>query len=104
MAWSARDVKRELGSKGLLGMKEIIEHELVTPYPVLYEQKDEFVAHFKFTVLILPKNLDKINAAPLPYVNSVKKIEDPQINQILSMGTARKAKGKKNKKKKKKKK
>ena len=89
----------QLGSKILLGMKEITEHELVHPYPVLSEKKGEFVAQFKFTVLVLPSIIDKLNAQNPPFVNSELSIQDPTINNLLSMGVKRSKKSKKKKNK-----
>lgn len=42
--------------KGRLGITELLKHNLVSPYPVLYEKEGEIVAQFKFTVLILPSS------------------------------------------------
>jgi len=36
-----------------LGIKECTEHDLLHHYPVLTEKSGEYVAHFKYTVLIL---------------------------------------------------
>jgi len=81
-----------------LGITECVKHDLVIPYPVLYEKDNEFVAQFKFTVMILPSSTQRLTSHPLPYVSSEKKIEDPTINAVLAMGTKRGTK--KNKKKK----
>lgn len=37
-----------------MGIRECVNHELLMPYPVLNERPDEFVAHVKVTVLLLP--------------------------------------------------
>ena len=37
-----------------MGVVECLKHELMHPYPVLYERQGDHVAHFKFTVLLLP--------------------------------------------------
>lgn len=44
LAFSLRSFEDEITAK--IGVKECLEHELLTPYPVLEEKKDEFVAHF----------------------------------------------------------
>ena len=59
----------------------------------------EFVAQFKFTVLILPSSIQKLTAFDLPFVNSEHKLTDPKLNQILAMGLKRKTNAKKKKKK-----
>jgi len=86
--------------RGRLGITECLKHDLVSPYPVLYEKPGEFVAQFKFTVLILSSGTLRLNTHPLPYISSQLKIEDPAINAILQMGTKRIKKGKKKGKKK----
>lgn len=87
-----------MGTKALLGVKEMLEHEMVYSYPVLQDKKDTFVAQFKFTVLILPTIIDKLNSFELPFVSSEYSIEDPKINDLLAMGVKRSKKNKKKKK------
>lgn len=50
LGFSQRSFDDEISAK--IGVKECLEHELLTPYPVLEEKKDEVVAHFKYTVLM----------------------------------------------------
>jgi len=83
-----------------LGITECIKHDLIYPYPVLYEKPGEYVAQFKFTVLLTPNATDRITSHPLPHVASDYKIDDAQLNAILAMGTKRAKKSKKGKKKK----
>jgi len=78
-----------------LGITEMLKHDLVHPYPVLYEKAGEFVAQIKFTVLILPSGTNRENSFAPPFVSSDHKIEDPAINSILAMGTKRNKKKKK---------
>uniref|UniRef100_A0A8C4QLI4 Proliferation-associated 2G4, b n=1 Tax=Eptatretus burgeri TaxID=7764 RepID=A0A8C4QLI4_EPTBU len=40
--------------KARMGLVECVKRELLQPFPVLYEKEGEFVAQFKFTVLLLP--------------------------------------------------
>jgi len=86
--------------RGRLGITECLNHDLVNPYPVLYEKAGEFVAQFKFTVLILASGTLRLNTYPLPYISSEYKIVDPAIEAILQLGTKRSKKGKKKSKKK----
>lgn len=88
--------------RGKLGISECVKHDLVVPYPTLYEKAGEFVAQFKFTVLILPSQTSKLNSLPLPYVQSEHKIVDPEITALLQQGTKRTSKNKNKKKKSKK--
>jgi len=91
-------------SKVRLGIGEIQKHELVQPFPVLYEAEGELVAQFKFTVLILAGSIQKITFHPPPFVQSQHEITDFKINQILKLGLKRKSNSAKKRKPKKKKK
>jgi curved DNA binding protein len=84
---------------GRVGVSEANRHELLHPYPVLQEKPGEIVAHFKYTVLLLPGGTKKITgveftqAAALPTAGPVK---DEEVMKLLMTS----AKPKKNKKKK----
>ncbi|KAJ1437200.1 peptidase M24, structural domain-containing protein [Ochromonadaceae sp. CCMP2298] len=47
-----------------LGVRECVTHGLLMPYPVLYERKGDFIAHVKFTVLLLPSGTLQITGLP----------------------------------------
>jgi hypothetical protein len=87
-------------ARSRLGITELVNHNLVDQYPVMWERKGETVAQFKFTVLILPQQTKKLNEGfPLPYVNSEFNIQsDAQLAQIMSMNLNRRNKKKKKKK------
>jgi len=60
-----------------MGITEIIKHELVDAYPVLWEKEGEYIAQFKFTVLILPSVTERLTASfPLPAVTSQYNVSD----------------------------
>lgn len=61
--------------KRRLGIVELVKHDLVDSYPVLYEKEGEIVAQFKFTCLILPNSTMRMNAFPLPHVSSAYSID-----------------------------
>lgn len=50
----------EDASAARLGMRECIGHELIVPYPILYEKPGNEIVHYKFTVMILPGGNTKI--------------------------------------------
>jgi curved DNA binding protein len=82
-----------------LGVVELVKHDLVQSYPVLFEKDGEIVAQFKFTALILPNSTMRMNAFPLPHVTSQFNVEnDASIKAILAMSTKRANKKKKPKK------
>jgi len=82
-----------------LGIVELVNHDLVQPYPVLHEKEGECVAHLKFTLLLMPNGTDKATGLDLQPHLSEKAIEDEEIKALLA--TSLKTKKKKNKKKKK---
>ena len=83
-----------------MGVIECAKHDLVEPYPVYHEKDGEFIAEFKFTVLLMPSGQMKITGLPLDLdlYESEYKITDSDIKQLLTSSTQKK----KNKKKKKK--
>ena len=53
----------------------------------------DFVAHIKFTVLLMPNGSDKITGHSLQEIQPSKVPEDPEIKAWLAMGTKAKKKG-----------
>lgn len=51
--------------KPRLGLSEMLKHNVVTPYPVLYEKDGEAVAHFKMTVLVTNKKIERVTGIPM---------------------------------------
>ncbi|KOO53011.1 proliferation-associated protein 2g4-like protein [Chrysochromulina tobinii] len=50
-----------------MGIIECVKHNLFIEYPVLYEQKDEFVAQYKFTAMMMPSDKTvRITGGPPP--------------------------------------
>jgi len=82
--------------KGRHGITEIVKHDLVHAYPVLYEKQGEYISQFKFTVLIQANQTLKLNNFPLPYVSSAHRIDDvPEIQQVMKLSLKRSKKKKK---------
>merc|ERR1711962_570699 len=65
---------------------ECTNHELLTPYPVLYEKDGEFVAQFKFTVLLMPNGPLRItNGTWDPEcIQSEFSIKDEELRKLLT--------------------
>merc|ERR1712113_309792 len=83
-----------------VGVSEAKRHELLEEYPVLKEKPEEFVAQFKFTVLLLPGGTKKITGLALGDLGSQaatsKKVEDEELKKILATSAnPKKAKKKK---------
>jgi len=83
-----------------MGVIECAKHDLVEPYPVYQEKDGEFVAEFKFTLLLMPSGQMKITGLPidLDLYESEYKIMDNDIKQLLTSSTQKKKKNKKKKK------
>lgn len=97
MPFTLRSFDDEVKAK--MGLKECVNHKLIEPFPVLHEKDGEFVAQFKFTVLLLPSRSHKITGLPLDMsmYKTEHKIEDESIVKLLqgSNPTANKKKKKK---------
>ncbi|XP_062166541.1 ERBB-3 BINDING PROTEIN 1-like [Alnus glutinosa] len=78
-----------------LGLVECVNHELLQPYPVLHEKPGDYVAHTKFTVLLMPNGSDRVTSHPLQELQPTKTIDDPEIEAWLALGTKTKKKVKK---------
>jgi hypothetical protein len=83
-----------------MGVIECAKHDLVEPYPIYQEKDGEFVAEFKFTLLLMPNGQMKITGLPidLDLYESEYKINDSDIKQLLTSSTQKKKKNKKKKK------
>ncbi|CCW71514.1 unnamed protein product [Phytomonas sp. Hart1] len=72
---SARELEKEIESKFMtfpfairnleskktrLGLNEMLKHNAVVPYPVLYEREGTVVGHFKITLMITNKRIEPI--------------------------------------------
>jgi len=82
--------------KRRMGILEMVKHDLLDSYPVLWEKEGEYIVQFKYTALILPNGTLRLNSFPLPHVTSQYSVDTvPEIQAILSMSTKRKKKKKK---------
>jgi len=87
--------------KARLGVIECAKHDLMEPYPVYFEKEGEFVAEFKYTVLIMPNGTMKITGLPvdLDAYQTENQITDENLKNLLQSSLNIKKKKKKNKKK-----
>ncbi|GAB4833992.1 ERBB-3 BINDING PROTEIN 1 [Ancistrocladus abbreviatus] len=90
MPFTARSLEEK---RARLGLVECVNHELLQPYPVLHEKSGDYVAHIKFTVLLMPNGSDRITFHPLQELQPTKVIDDPEIKAWLALGTKTKKKG-----------
>ncbi|KAK9290004.1 hypothetical protein L1049_008167 [Liquidambar formosana] len=90
MPFTARALEEK---RARLGLVECVNHDLLQPYPVLHEKPGDFVAHIKFTVLLMPNGSDRVTSHSLQEVQPTKTIDDPEIKAWLALGTKTKKKG-----------
>ena len=89
----------ESGSKAKLGMTELSNHEMVYPYPVLFEKAGALVAHVKYTILLMPTGTMQITGVGSCPLATECECKDEEVVAILATSIGKKKK-KKNKKKK----
>lgn len=99
MPFSLRSFEDE--KKARLGVIECAKHDLMEPYPVYFEKEGEFVAEFKYTVLLMPNGTMKITGFPVELENfsTDNQITDEAVKGLLALSLAAKKKNKKKKKK-----
>merc|ERR1712083_317037 len=83
-----------------VGASEAKRHELLEEYPVLKEKEGEFIAQFKFTVLLLPGGTKKITGLPIASLEKDVASSCTVKNEEMTKLLARSANPKKAKKKK----
>ena len=86
-------------SQARSGILECVTNKLLDSYPVLYEKAGAHVAHFKFTVLVLPSGPEKITGLPLNEAGIKTDKTPPEELKALLAASASKKKKKKSKKK-----
>lgn len=59
----------------------------------VYDLTGDYVAHLKFTVLLMPNGSDRITSHGLQEIQSTKTIDDPEIKAWLALATKTKKKG-----------
>lgn len=65
---------RNLVNNARMGLPECVNHDLLQPYPVLYEKPNALVAQFKATVLLLPNGSDRVTAGAVQDFKSEKQV------------------------------
>merc|ERR1712051_192687 len=77
-----------------IGTSEAKRHELLEEYAVMQEKRGEFVAKFKFTLLLLPSGTKKITGLPLAAdkVVSSLSVKDEDMKKVLASSAKKKKK------------
>ncbi|XP_010879916.2 proliferation-associated protein 2G4a [Esox lucius] len=87
-------------AKARLGVVECAKHELLQPFSVLNEKEGEFVAQFKFTVLLMANGPHRITCGPFEpeLYRSEHEVQDAELRTLLQSSASRKTQKKKKKK------
>lgn len=95
MPFSLRSFEDE--KKARLGVIECAKHDLMEPYPVYFEKDGEFVAEFKYTVLLMPNGTMKITGLPIELESYAtdNQITDEAVKGLLALSLTTKKKKKK---------
>ncbi|VDM01421.1 unnamed protein product [Schistocephalus solidus] len=72
--------------KARFAATECSRHNVITPMTVLSDREDEFVAQFKFTVLLMPNGPMRITGLPFDptLYKSDYKIKDAELKELMS--------------------
>lgn len=99
LPFSIRGFEDLTGAK--VGVKECMEHELITSYPVLTEKAGNYVAQFKGTIVVQPKSTAILcggRAFNKAGIESDKKIKDEELAKVIASDLWKMEKEKKAKK------
>lgn len=82
-----------------MGVVECVKHGLLEPFNVLWEKEGEYVAQFKFTLLLMPNGPSRITEGPFDpeIIQSEYSIQDEEIKEILATSSRKNQKKKKKK-------
>ena len=83
---------RNLVNNARMGLPECVNHDLLQPYPVLYEKPNALVAQFKATVLLLPNGSDRVTSAAVQELKSEKQVgptDCPLFHPCLALSRQR---------------
>lgn len=69
-----------------IGVKECLEHDLIVPYSVMTEKPGNFVAQFKFTVMITKGKTTALTGLQIDekLFKTEKEIKDPEVLELLA--------------------
>ncbi|CAL8339083.1 unnamed protein product [Merluccius merluccius] len=87
-------------AKARLGVVECAKHELLQPFSVLNEKEGEFVAQFKFTVMLMANGPHRITSGPFEpeLYKSEYEVQDAELKTLLQSSASRRTQKKKKKK------
>lgn len=98
LPFSLRSCEDETTAK--MGVRECVNHELLTPYAVLHESKGDIIAHVKFTVLLQDAGTFKVTGLAMPAGMVSDKTLPEDLQELIKVSAEKKKKNRGNKKKK----
>lgn len=84
--------------KARMAMTEMLKHNLVTAYPVLYEKEGAVIGRCSMTVLVTNNNTFVITKTEMPQVECDKEVRSEQVKALLATALDKKKRKKKKKK------
>ncbi|GJY32791.1 ERBB-3 binding protein 1 [Tanacetum coccineum] len=90
MPFSARALEKKYAWQGLV---KCVNQHLLQSFSVLHEKPGDFVAHIKFTVLLMPNGSDRITSHSLQELQPTKSVDDPEVKAWLALPMKSKKKG-----------
>uniref|UniRef100_A0A2K6BEW5 Peptidase M24 domain-containing protein n=1 Tax=Macaca nemestrina TaxID=9545 RepID=A0A2K6BEW5_MACNE len=87
--------------KAWMGVVECTKHGLLQPFNVLSEKEGEFVAQFKFAILLMPNGPMQITSGPFEpdLYKSEMEVQDAELKALLQSSASQETQKKKKKKK-----
>uniref|UniRef100_A0A182XJ80 Peptidase M24 domain-containing protein n=1 Tax=Anopheles quadriannulatus TaxID=34691 RepID=A0A182XJ80_ANOQN len=84
MPFNLRNFEEE--AKAKLGVNECVTHKMVEPFQVLYEKHNEYVAQFKYTVLITANGKKVVTGHPFDEncYESEHSVQDEEMKNLLA--------------------
>ncbi|XP_052893166.1 proliferation-associated protein 2G4 [Anopheles moucheti] len=84
MPFNLRNFEEE--AKAKLGVNECVAHKMVEPFQVLYEKHNEYVAQFKYTVLIMSNGLRVVTGHTFDEscYESEHSVQDEEMKKLLA--------------------
>ncbi|PXF45479.1 hypothetical protein BWQ96_04777 [Gracilariopsis chorda] len=84
--------------KARMAMTEMMKHNLVTAYPVLYEKDGAVIGRCSMTVLITANNTLVATKTEMPAVESDKEVQNEEVKALLAMAMDKKKRKKRKRK------
>ena len=80
-----------------MGVTECLSHQVMEPYEVMYDKEGEFIAQFKYTVILRPGGNYKITGIPFEadLYESEYSVKNEEIVGLLGQSISKKGKKKK---------